>query len=354
MKIEEMASIGLKEKKDETLTFIQVICAFAVITLHTNGQFWTFSATERYWVTANIIESVFYFAVPIFFMITGITLINYQDRYSTAEYYKKRIVKTFFPYIAWSFIGLAYSYKINGQTEVLDFKYVINGLLSGKIINVYWFFPVLFCIYLSFPLFAAVDKTKRKFTFQYLCIVGFLVNILVPFIINVTGIDLIWPYSVGVVSGCLIWSVAGVLMYFYPPRKTIKWMIICLGGVGLLMHIIGTYKLSMNAGSIVSTYKGYSNLPCFFYSLGIFIILSDIGKKIMKVEILQKVINFLGEYTFAFYLMHWYVMDMLRNMFHIDTRTIVWRLCAPILIGCIVIIITSILRRIPVIKKIVP
>lgn len=51
---------------DETLIFIQVICAFAVITLHTNGQFWNFSSTERYWFTANIIESLFYFAVPIF------------------------------------------------------------------------------------------------------------------------------------------------------------------------------------------------------------------------------------------------------------------------------------------------
>ena len=58
--------------KDFTLTFIQVISALAVVTLHTNGCFWQFSATERYWFTANIIECLCYFAVPVFFMITGI------------------------------------------------------------------------------------------------------------------------------------------------------------------------------------------------------------------------------------------------------------------------------------------
>ena len=70
-------------KKNFTLTFIQVICALAVVTLHTNGVFWSFSSTERYWFTANIVESVFYFAIPLFFMITGITLLDYQKRYST-------------------------------------------------------------------------------------------------------------------------------------------------------------------------------------------------------------------------------------------------------------------------------
>ena len=118
------------------MTFIQVVCAFAVIILHINGCFWTFSATERYCVTANIIESVFYFAVPVFFMITGITLIDYQKRYSTKEYFKKRIQKTMFPYIIWGFIGIIYLY-LNGRIEVITLKYVINGLLNGNIIGIY-------------------------------------------------------------------------------------------------------------------------------------------------------------------------------------------------------------------------
>lgn len=63
-------------KKKEYLTILSVISAIAVVMLHTNGCFWRFSY-ERYWFTANIIESVMYFAVPVFFMISGATLLDY-------------------------------------------------------------------------------------------------------------------------------------------------------------------------------------------------------------------------------------------------------------------------------------
>lgn len=340
-------------EKDETLTFLRVICAYAVITLHTNGQFWNFSSTEKYWLTANVIESVFYFAVPIFFMITGITLINYQDRYSTKEYFLKRISKTLIPYIAWSFIGVIAMYFMKGNNSI-TLKYVINGLLNGDIIAVYWFFPALFCIYLSLPLFAAIDKAKRKCLFQYLFVSAFLINVLIPFMKNISGMDIAWPYSVGVISGNMIWIVAGVLLYWYPPEKKIKCFIVCLGVIGLFVHIIGTYKLSMVAGNVVQTYKGYSNLPSILYSMGAFVVLTEIGRKIMKVEILQKVINFLGKYAFAIYLMHWYVMQVLEKILGADTKSIIWRLGAPIIIEIIVIVITYVLRYIPLVKRIVP
>lgn len=74
----------MKKERKNYITLLSVISAIAVVCLHTNGCFWSFSK-ERYWFTANIIECVFFFAVPIFFMITGVTLIDYQEKYSTKE-----------------------------------------------------------------------------------------------------------------------------------------------------------------------------------------------------------------------------------------------------------------------------
>ena len=45
--------------REEYISFLKVISALAVVLLHANGIFWIFSY-ERYWLTANIIESVFY------------------------------------------------------------------------------------------------------------------------------------------------------------------------------------------------------------------------------------------------------------------------------------------------------
>lgn len=51
-------------------------------------MFWIFSKA-RYWLTANVIECVFYFAVPVFFMITGATLLDYNEKYNLSVFFQK-------------------------------------------------------------------------------------------------------------------------------------------------------------------------------------------------------------------------------------------------------------------------
>ena len=58
-----------ERQRIEYLPFVSVIAAFSVLILHSNGVFWVFS-TDSYWKSANVIESVFYFAVPLFCMLS--------------------------------------------------------------------------------------------------------------------------------------------------------------------------------------------------------------------------------------------------------------------------------------------
>ena len=80
------------------ITVLNVLSALAVVGLHTNGCFWEFSK-ERWWFTANIIESVLYFAVPVFFMITGATLLDYTKRCDTKTFFTRRLKKTVIPFV---------------------------------------------------------------------------------------------------------------------------------------------------------------------------------------------------------------------------------------------------------------
>ncbi len=67
---------GVKSGNISFISFASFISAMSVVFIHSNKCFWDFSSTARYWKTANIIECFFYFAVPVFFMITGATLID--------------------------------------------------------------------------------------------------------------------------------------------------------------------------------------------------------------------------------------------------------------------------------------
>ena len=341
-------------RKKDYLTFISVISAIAVLTLHTNGCFWKFSATERYWKTANVIESVFYFAVPLFFMISGITLMDFYDRYTLKQFFVKRFKRTVIPFIAWSLIGLLCKVIIGEiPTSNLNLRYVYQGIVNNTFIKIFWFFTSLFMLYLSMPLFAAVEKSKRKEVFIYLVLSGLIFNVFCPFLFSNYFSELSFPYRVNVVTGVLIWPPLGWLLDSIDFRKIQRIIIYLLSFSGLLIHMIGTYVLSMQKGEIVGTFKGYQNFPSVFYAVGVYILLKEIGKKIM-VSKFANFINWIGKYTFSIYLLQFLFLHAFPRLPFVNTRSIVYRLGAPFIIIPIIIVMTFCLRKIPYIKMIVP
>lgn len=346
----------IEVKQDNKINYISVltvISAIAVVILHTN-EFWIFSK-ERYWAIANIIECVFYFAVPIFFMISGITLIDYRDRYNTKEFLKRRIKKTFIPFICWSIIGMIYFTFLKNGFSIFEINRTqfFNAITDTKCIGIYWFFLELFCVYLCMPLFAAIDKKVRKEVFSYLLIVCLIFNCILPFLNDLFKQNLVLPITVQVGSGYLLYIIIGYLLHTTKFDKITEVFIYILGLIGLLLHIFGTYNLSMQAGKIIGTYKGYNNLPCILYSTAVFLAIKNICNKIKNTSYLT-IINKMKKYTFSIYLIHWYVIDLITNFFELDVHTIVYRLGMPIIVIPICILITYLIRKIPILKYIVP
>lgn len=341
----------MEKKQKYYITILSIISSISVVILHTNGCFWSFSK-ERYWLTANVIECIFYFAVPIFFMISGANLIDYQDKYTTKVYFKKRITKTFIPFIVWSLIGLLFKifYLKSVSLNDINILYIFNGIFNTSIINIYWFFIPLFCVYLCIPLLASVDKKKRKSVFTYIVIISFLINCFIPFIIKIFKLNISFPLSVNICGGYLLYVIIGYLLSNYELSKKTRYIIYTFSIIGLLMHIIGTYILSINANKIVDTYKGYNNVPCILYSIGVFVFIKNVCLKIRSLNFL----TFLSNYTFSIYLIHWFVLTITKNEFNINTRSIIYRLGFPLITVAICVIITWVLRKIPLLKKIVP
>ncbi|MBR3644034.1 MAG: acyltransferase [Parasporobacterium sp.] len=344
--------------KTKYISYLSVIGSIAVVYLHANGCFWSFS-TDPYWKSANIIESLFYFAVPIFFMISGATLLNYSERYDTKTFFKKRAVKTLIPFLAWSIIALILIIIVSliKGDALPSFREVIKGLVSGRIIDVYWFFPALFCVYLCIPLFAAVAKEKRKAVFSYIAVVCFVLNILIPFFIYVFDLPTAdYPYYIGVGAGYLFYVLTGYLLNEYDLNAGTRVIIYILSVLGLLTHILGTYFSSMEANELIRTYKGYNNLPCILYTLGLFVLVKNLVQKKQsdKTTWLDKIVMFLKRYTFSIYLIHYFFIQGAVRLLHMDNTNLWYRLLCPIVVIVLCIGITFVLRKIPVIKKIVP
>lgn len=261
-------------KKKIYIQILGVIACLAVVAMHVNGCFWQFSY-DRYWITANIIECICYFAVPIFFMISGATLLNYRKRYTTAVFFKKRFGKTLVPFLIWSVISAIWYYIVyHARPEGI--REVVDGILNTRYVDIYWFFPALFSVYLCIPILSCIPEKYRKRIFGYAILVYFVLEALAPLVCNLMHIEFNEGFGMPAVGGYLIYTLLGYWIDNYELSKKWRCVIYTAALGGFLLMLVGTQILSLKNGTVDTTFKEYRNVPCILYSTGIFLFFKNI------------------------------------------------------------------------------
>lgn len=339
---------------------LNIFACFAVVALHVNGAVHTFAKT-RNWVSCMFIEALFYFAVPVFFMLTGATLMNYRKRYDTGAFFKKRIFKTFVPFMIWSIIGICWSIFYTKGMKISDINTpakFISAVINCKGMGIYWFFPALFSVYLTIPLFSLVDEDKRigkKGIFTYLILVYIMLNVLLPFVCRLTGIQ--WNSALNAVScgGYVVWFLIGYLLANTDINKKFRILIYILGLIGFFMYFYLTVQNSFKTGRFDKTYAGYMNIPAIFIGTAVFMFFKY-GKWnfIDKHEKAVRLVRNLSSASFGVYLIHYYLKDFSIRHFGIDPRSTLYRIVGTFIIYGLSVIIVRVIQKIPVIRKMVP
>ena len=60
-----------------------------------------------YWWVGNVADSLVRFAVPVFLMLSGATMLGKE--YSLTDFYKKRFLRVFLPFVFW--LGMYWIYR---------------------------------------------------------------------------------------------------------------------------------------------------------------------------------------------------------------------------------------------------
>ena len=103
------------EKSSRYLYFdlLNTLACIMVVYFHCNGIFYNYSDTVS-WKISVVVRCVVYSAVPIFFMLTGAKLLNYREKYSTKEYFKKRVIRTIIPFLFWNLFYIVLDFVYGG------------------------------------------------------------------------------------------------------------------------------------------------------------------------------------------------------------------------------------------------
>lgn len=327
---------------------LNIAAALSVIFLHCNGLAHTYSDTLA-WKQAFFIETVCYWAVPVFLMLSGANLMNYREKYSTKEFFKKRFFKTVIPFVVWSVI-ISVEKGINPFE--IGFGSYFDMFINPRIENVYWFFPMIFGVYLAMPVLSLLKDNKK--ILWYIAGGAIILNSIVPSVLSYVGLSWNGELSMKLLSGYLLFPVLGYLFANTDFKKYQRVIIYILGIFGACLRYFGTWFLSEADGVINKTfYGGYA-----YYSVFLACAVFTFAKYFKPFEKLQnspkacKIISTVSSCSFGIYLIH---MTVLRFLGKVIPRTgWEWRLLIPFAIYIVALAVVFILKKIPVLKHIVP
>ena len=329
------------------ISLAKILSVFSVVILHTNGKFWDFKYKyyKNYWISANAIESIFYFAVPVFFLCIGATLLDFNERYGIKKYFIKRFTKVVFPLLSWNII--LYFYRVyflkNFPKLIISFSNLWNLYYNHKIYFIFGSLHQFLIVYMAIPLISYVEKSNKIKIYSYCLIILIATQALMPYIINVFHFPLVWIYKIDIKF--IIYLFPGYIIQNYKFSQLYRYIIYILGISGLLIHMIGTQILTLRYKKINLIHKGYFNLPCILYSCSVFLFIKENGYLLFKI-INTIYIEKIGSLTIGPFFIHLPLIQTFHKYIRINPFSFSYRLYGGIIFCAISLIITAIIKKI--------
>lgn len=333
------------------ISILNVLACIGVVILHT---FETGYTSDANFVFEVLIRAIAYCAVPVFFMITGATLIDYRERYDTKTFFKKRLLKVIIPLIIWSIIYFIINF-FKGKFSIndLSFKFVFEYFFLVKTNPIFWFFVVIIGIYLAIPVISLIPQETRRKAFLYIIIITFVFNQFLPDLLYHLNLnynyDLKFPLTY---SGWISFIFIGYYIDKYEIVKKHRVIIYVLGIIGFLTMVVPTIFISYHKNESCSWFDEYYDAPCVLYSASVFLFFKS---KINNNQIVTKIMpffNFVASTTLGIYVLHIAIRDFLRYFYTYSYFGMNLVLTLSILTICFIVV--KIVQKIPGLRHIFP
>ena len=297
--------------------FLRGVAIFMVVAIHTYiaGDFTSVDGCIRI-----VFRQLLNCAVPIFLALSGFFLgrKTFQNRDSVLSFWKKQIPKVYIPCIVWSFPLLLFSI-LGGNSVWIQLGYMI---ICG--FSIYYFIALVIQYYILLPFLQ--KHLKRNLIIS---MISSAVTIsIITFFFQVKEMSLPLIFYAG---SFLVWFAFYMLGVYYSciPRNYSLKTSITIVLLGLLLELI-EYTILGGVGI---------KLSAFIYSFGIVLfILHPRVEASYKENTYTKIIVYVGKISFAIYLIHCYIISILRKLFVFDSWFLSWLLVSLITIFIIAIV----------------
>lgn len=333
---------------------LNIAACFAVIVMHFNGLVHTYAPTTA-WAQALAAECASYWAVPVFFMLSGATLMGYRRRYDTRTFLKKRVLRTVVPFLAWSLIILVWKVATGQLEPPVGPRSLIDMIFNTKIIDIYWFFIPLFAVYLCMPVLSCLADGKHDRVLWYAAACAFITSSVLPCVFLLMGIPYNGSFMFPLLSGYLLFPVLGYLLNKTELTRGVRWGIYAAGAGGFLLRFVSTFVLSSPETGMYQVFWGPTNFPTVMLAVSVFVLFKQIPwERVFSTPARVRTLGVVAGASFGIYLTHMVFFYYAGALTGLDGSRLLWRTVMPFVAYVVCLVGTLVMKRIPGVRAIVP
>ena len=304
-----------------------------------------------YWWVGNVVDSAVRFAVPVFLMLSGATLL--VKEYKLGEFYKRRFARVLIPFLFWMVVYWVYRWAMlkawqQPHEPLAILTWAVKLFLKEGISKHFWYVYMIVFIYLFVPF---LGKGLRKLNLSALSNI-LLLWVVLTFAFKSVPLNM-YGWSEGFGSkllGYFLYIGYLVLGYYLAQipvsSQKIRFPVVVIYLLTVIVSAVTTYFFSQKAHRIDLSMYSYLSVNTIIQSIAFFMSIKDNEVKNRYLSFVQSTIS---SYSYGIYLVHIMIIGILFQ------NGIYWNLTNPLFslpllaIGVLVcsFMIIFVLRKIP-------
>lgn len=332
---------------------LRALATFAVIVIHVTSPVvnMAWNKNMEHWWIGNVVDSAVRFAVPLFLMLSGATMLGKE--YKLRDFYAKRFSRVLLPFLFWLPVYWLFRWlplKPGIQPTEFDaiWQWTVNLFVKEGISKHFWYIYMILVIYLFVPFLAKVLQKLRMIHILY----SLLGWVALSYALKSVPVNFYsWSGNAGhMFLGYFLYTGYLVLGY-YLSKVDISWgKARFLSAVVFLITVFVSafiaYNMSIETGRLNLKIYAYLSVNTIIQSVAVFVLLKNIEVKNKIILWIQRTIS---DYSYGIYLVHIIVLGI---FFH---SGIFWTMAYPLVSLPVVAVLTLcasfaiifVLRKIP-------
>lgn len=254
---------------------LRLIAIISVVTIHVIAPFRDIyiGTNKLYYFILTFFDSLTRMGVPLFFMLTGMFMLNTNKEKTITEFYKKRLPKLVIPFFVLSIFYYLYECIINNVD--MSFSNLLQQLTnSGGTKYHFWFMYAIIIIYFFIPFLRKLIKVLNKKELKTLILLIFIFgNVL--YTINILTSAINYPLFNGIILPDIIrytnYLFLGSYIQQYDIEKKTRKKIYIAGIICLFLLPVTSYIYSYPSAVRNDDILTANTILPFISSLAIFL-----------------------------------------------------------------------------------